>query len=66
MTQHDLDVASFEKAKQFFITGSIDRIEIGTTKGLQKIDKEQCFLAESRECLKSGAKYEFKYTGITP
>ena len=39
MTQHDLDAASFEKAKQFFITGAINHIEIGTTKGLQEIHK---------------------------
>ena len=39
MTQHDLYAASFEKAKQFFITGAINHIEIGTTKGLQEIHK---------------------------
>ena len=39
MTQHDLDAASFEKAKLFFITGAINHIEIGTTKGLQEIHK---------------------------
>ena len=34
MTQHELDVASFEKAKAFFITGAITDIEVGTTKRL--------------------------------
>ena len=39
MTQHELDAASFEKAKAFFITGAITDIEVGTTKGLQEIHK---------------------------
>ena len=39
MTQHELDAASFEKAKAFFITSAITDIEIGTTKGLQEIHK---------------------------
>ena len=39
MTQQELDAKSLENAKQLFITGEIDRIEIGTTKGLQAIHK---------------------------
>ena len=39
MTQHELDAKSLENAKQLFLTGAIDQIEVGTTKGLQEIHK---------------------------
>lgn len=39
MNQHEIDKQSLENAKQLFISGEIDRIEVGTTKGLQAIHK---------------------------
>ena len=39
MTTREIDRESFEKAKQLFISGEIDRIEVGTIKGLQAIHK---------------------------
>ena len=39
MTTREIDRESFEKAKQLFISGEIDRIEVGTVKGLQEIHK---------------------------
>ena len=39
MTTREIDRESFEKAKQLFISGEIDRIEVGTVKGLQAIHK---------------------------
>ena len=39
MMQNNLDAESFEKALHLYISGDIDKIEIGTVKGLQKIHK---------------------------
>lgn len=39
MTQNELDAKSLENAKQLFESGEIDRIEVGTVKGLQAIHK---------------------------
>ena len=39
MNQHEIDKQSLENAKQLFISGEIDRIEVGTVKGLQAIHK---------------------------
>ena len=39
MTAREIDRESFEKAKQLFISGEIDRMEVGTVKGLQEIHK---------------------------
>ena len=39
MTQNELDAKSLENAKQLFLTGAIEKIEVGTTKGLQEIHK---------------------------
>lgn len=39
MTQHELDAKSLENAKQLFLTGAVEKIEVGTTKGLQEIHK---------------------------
>ena len=39
MTTREIDRESFEKAKQLFVSGAIDRIEVGTVKGLQAIHK---------------------------
>ena len=39
MMQNNLDAESFEKALHLYISGEIDKIEIGTVKGLQKIHK---------------------------
>ena len=39
MTTREIDRESFEKAKQLLISGEIDRIEVGTIKGLQAIHK---------------------------
>ena len=39
LTQHELDAQSLENAKQLFLTGAIDSIEVGTTKALQEIHK---------------------------
>lgn len=39
MQMHEIDEKSLENAKQLFISGDIDRIEVGTVKGLQAIHK---------------------------
>ena len=39
MTTREIDRESFEKAKQLLISCEIDRIEVGTIKGLQAIHK---------------------------
>ena len=39
MTQNDLDAKSLENAKQLFLSGAINDIEVGTVKGLQAIHK---------------------------
>lgn len=39
MNKNEIDAKSLENAKQLFISGEIDRIEVGTTKGLQTIHK---------------------------
>ena len=39
MTTREIDRESFEKAKQLFVSGEINRIEVGTVKGLQAIHK---------------------------
>lgn len=37
MNQHEIDKLSIEKAKEFFSSGRVYDIEVGTTKGLQEI-----------------------------
>ena len=39
MTTREIDRESFEKAKQLFVSGEINRMEVGTVKGLQAIHK---------------------------
>lgn len=39
MNKNEIDAKSLENAKQLFISGEIERIEVGTTKGLQAIHK---------------------------
>ena len=39
MTQSEIDSRSLENAKKLFLTGAIDKIEVGTVKGLQEIHK---------------------------
>lgn len=39
MNQNEIDAKSLEKAKQLYVSGDIDRIEVGTVKGLQDIHK---------------------------
>ena len=39
MTQSEIDSQSLENAKKLFLTGAIDKIEVGTVKGLQEIHK---------------------------
>ena len=39
MTQSEIDEKSLENAKQFFISGEFNSIEVGTLKGLQEIHK---------------------------
>ena len=39
LQKNEIDILSLENAKKFFISGEIDKIEIGTTKGLQAIHK---------------------------
>lgn len=39
MNQNEIDAKSLENAKQLFVAGDIDRIEVGTVKGLQDIHK---------------------------
>ena len=39
MTTREIDRESFEKAKQLFVSGEIDRIEVGTVRGLQEIHR---------------------------
>lgn len=39
MNQNEIDAKSLENAKQLFVSGDIDRIEVGTVKGLQDIHK---------------------------
>lgn len=39
MNQNEIDAKSLENAKQLFISGAIDQIEVGTVKGLQDIHK---------------------------
>ena len=39
MNKNEIDAKSLENAKLLFISGEIDRIEVGTTKGLQAIHK---------------------------
>ncbi|MBQ7197049.1 MAG: Fic/DOC family protein [Synergistaceae bacterium] len=39
MTQSEIDAKSLENAKQFFISGNVNRVEVGTLKGLQAIHK---------------------------
>ncbi len=40
MNEHEINKKSLENAKKFFTSGKIEKIEIGTTKGLQMIHKE--------------------------
>ena len=39
MNQNEIDAKSLENAKQLFVSGDIDHIEVGTVKGLQDIHK---------------------------
>lgn len=39
MTQHEIDAQSLENAKQLFESGEIDCIEVGTTAGLQAMER---------------------------
>lgn len=39
ISKNDIDAQSLENAKQLFVSGKIDSIEVGTTKGLQAIHK---------------------------
>jgi len=39
MNQNETDAKSLENAKQLFVSGDIDRIEVGTVKGVQDIHK---------------------------
>ena len=39
MKQYEIDKLSIEKAKEFFSSGKVYEIEVGTTKGLQEIHK---------------------------
>lgn len=39
LNKNEIDAQSLENAKQLFISGEIERLEIGTTKGLQAIHK---------------------------
>ena len=39
MNTNEINAKSFEKAKHLFESGNIDRIEVGTAKGLQEIHK---------------------------
>ena len=39
MNQNEIDAKSLENAKQLFISGDIDQIDVGTVKGLQDIHK---------------------------
>ena len=39
MNQNEIDAKSLENAKQLFVSGDIDEIEVGIVKGLQDINK---------------------------
>ena len=39
MNQNEIDAKSLENAKQLYVSGDIERIEVGTVKGLQDIHK---------------------------
>ncbi len=39
MTQKELDAKSLENAKQLFISGAVNNIEVGTVNGLQAVHK---------------------------
>lgn len=39
LNKNEIDAQSLENAKQLFVSGEIERLEIGTTKGLQAIHK---------------------------
>lgn len=43
LTQNEIDRQSLEKAKELFISGRINQIEVGTTRGLQDIHKALFF-----------------------